>query len=84
MLIIDLGDSIDSVNIVIVLLGAFCESAQFVKCSTCFVNSLKVQIFIKTCAIYRSYMRKLTICKSDVFQYFCYLVQHCLVFYNSY
>ena len=37
------------------MLGTFCESAQFVKCSTRFVNSQKAQIFIKTCAIYRSY-----------------------------
>ena len=37
------------------MLGDFCESAQFVKCSTGFVNSQKAQIFIETCAIYRSY-----------------------------
>ena len=66
------------------MLGAFCESAQFVKCSTHFVNSQKAQIFIKSCAIYRSYTRKWTICKSDVFQYFRSLVQQCLVVYKNY
>ena len=71
------------------MLGDFCESAQFVKCSTRFVNSQKAQIFIETCAIYRSYCTGTHIRESGQFVnrtfftvlYFCYLVQQCLGFF---